>query len=127
MRKSALPNLAEKTMVDYDNMLFGYLPRCGSAGNNIEVCWMGLLLTTKKADKNEGAKMVDQHFHEQFFMEKLLTILQLEPEEESLLKAFIAAEGTEVFFKQYDQIALSSDTKLKLRALIALLEADYEA
>ena len=66
MRKSALPNLVEKTMVDYDNMLFGYLPRCGSAGNNIEVCWMGLLLTTKKADKNEGAKMVDQHFHEQF-------------------------------------------------------------
>ena len=42
--------------------------------------------------------MTDQHLHEQFFMEKLLQVLQLDPVEEKMLMDLIAKEGTEGFF-----------------------------
>lgn len=70
--------------------------------------------------------MADQYLHEQFFMEQLLQVLQLDPEEEKTLIDFIAEEGTEAFFERYMELALAPETLIKLKALIALLEARYE-
>ena len=70
--------------------------------------------------------MADQHFHEQFFMEKLLQVLQLDPEEEKKLQDLFHQVGTEGFFEKYGQLALAPDTLIKLKALAALLEARYE-
>lgn len=70
--------------------------------------------------------MADQHFHEQFFMDKLLQVLQLDPEEEKALQNFITIEGTEAFFERYSELALAPDTQVKIKALVALLEARYE-
>ncbi len=70
--------------------------------------------------------MVDQNLHEQFFIDKLLAVLQLEAEEENVLKTYIATEGIEGFFKQYTNLALKPDTLIKVKALVALLEARYE-
>ena len=65
--------------------------------------------------------MVDQNVHEQFFIDKLLAVLQLEAEEENMLKTYI-----ECFFKQYTNLALKPETLIKVKALVALLEARYE-
>ncbi len=70
--------------------------------------------------------MVDQNVHEQFFIDKLLAVLQLEAEEENMLKTYIATEGVECFFKQYTNLALKPETLIKVKALVALLEARYE-
>lgn len=70
--------------------------------------------------------MTDQHLHEQFFMEKLLQVLQLDPVEEKMLMDLIAKEGTEGFFERYRDLALAPETLVKLKALAALLEARYE-
>lgn len=52
--------------------------------------------------------MADQYLHEQFFMEQLLQVLQLDPEEEKTLIDFIAEEGTEAFFERYMELALAA-------------------
>ena len=69
---------------------------------------------------------MNQNLHEQFFIDKLLTVLQLETAEENRLKAYIAQEGIERFFEQYTKLELSPEALIKVKALVALLEARYD-